>query len=75
MTLEKIDDLCNKYFDTDVVCHVECMTHPGDKVQTWGCGFTTTLDCGTVEVEMVMVPQDMMTVFTDCLDECNIEWK
>ena len=75
MDTNKINDLCNKYFDTDVVCHIGSMSDPCDTGETvWGCGFVNEED-GNVEIEMVYVNESMMSQFTKSLDEFQIEYK
>lgn len=76
MDMNKINDLCNKYFDTDVVCHIGSMSDPCDTGETvWGCGFTTILECGTPEIEMVYVNESDMSQFTKSLDEFQIDYE
>ena len=68
------NDIFNKYFDCDVVCHISSMSDPCDTGETvWGCGFVCDTD-GVLEIEMVYVKESDMSRFTKGLDEFQIDY-
>ena len=74
MDSNKFNDLFNKYFDTDVTCHISSMSDPCDTGETvWGCGFVNDTE-GRVEIEMVYVNESDMSRFTKGLDEFQIDY-
>ena len=75
MSNNELNDLLNKYYDTDVVCHISSVSDPCDTGETvWGCGFVNEMECGNVEIEMVYVVESKMGRFTKGLDEFQIEY-
>jgi hypothetical protein len=74
MDSNKMNDLFNKYMDTDVVCHISSMSDPCDTGETvWGCGFVNDTN-GVLEIEMVYVNESDMGKFTKGLDEFQIDY-
>lgn len=69
------NNVFNKYFDTDTVCHIGSMSDPCDTgEQVWGCGFVNNAN-GVLEIEMVYVKESDMPAFTKGLDEFQIDYE